>query len=857
MINYQTHIRNFGEPGLMIWPLDIAAKNSAPCVAGFVIDISETRAKADNHNEDKFILELHGRDQLLAKSVTVHINFSPRYSSIPSKITLFDLSIINNLPADERGSKVLIKIKRLLDIFYLHVCGVSETDILEIEKSYLLQNSQSRLHSLNFRQMRELIILSLETFKNTCPFPLTVIEQLKVILNKILDANTGEDNFDYRVSLCVSANHLASELVGKAILSGKKVADGVGTGYYFPNELNSRQNILEVLDPVILSSFLSLAANEQSPIRRIDLIHKTNGLFIENILIDDTDPFLKIAEASTAQADESTALSSAILRLPTANLEHFFSSQKIESFAELKALGKGIQGAPGMCSGTLCFNMEQMKKERHAGNQTIFVANDPLPENVSCGLAANGLIFLSGGATSHIAVISRGENKPCILSLDAADVIGESVLMFKNGESCNYGDLVTIDGFTGTLYSGKATIKTNGLEENQDILNILEYCRKASKIKVLVNADFAKQAVIAYKRGAAGIGLVRIEHLLRTAATFKDLQDALIIGWTLLPIFSKINDSKIKLEIWPDSVNALNNLQIQKAFLEEIEAYPLFKAKLAAIQIELKKELMDLAEVSTGKTITIRLVDPPITEFVSDTAIKEVFEAKMISENDYKSLVKSMANQDSMSGVRGIRLSILMPMIAELQLRAMIETAIANPDTKLDILIPLVIDKDEVLFIQKLKDDLVQEYQADNLNISLGTMIETPRSCLIAGDLAEICDFLSFGTNDLTQFVCAASRDFAEQSFLNHSHYTRSENQQMFTTIDVNGVGQLMKIAIDSARQRSPKIRIGVCGEHAGDSRSIEYFASIGVDYVSCNVSSLVQAQIFAAQYAIKVAIVT
>ena len=488
--------------------------------------------------------------------------------------------------------------------------------------------------------------------------------------------------------------------------------------------------------------------------------------------------------------------------------------------AALKAaspITKGLPASPGAACGKVVFSAERAKELKASGEKVVLVRLETSPEDIEGMIASQGILTGRGGMTSHAAVVARGMGTCCVAGAGEIRVNEEEKYFEVNGNRYNELDWISIDGNTGYVY-GEA-IKTVDATVSGDFATLMEWADKYRALKVRTNADNPRDAKVAYDFGAEGVGLCRTEHMFFDADRIMAVREMIISD---------------------------NEEDRRKAL-----------AKLLPMQ---RQDFIGIYKAMKGYAVTVRYLDPPLHEFLphTDEEIKELAAQMNITFEKLKSTVESLHEFNPMLGHRGCRLSITYPEIAEMQTRAVIEAAIAvnkeGYNVIPEIMIPLVGEVKELKYVKEVVEKTIEEVLKENnttLEYKFGTMIEVPRGALTAKEIAEVAEFFSFGTNDLTQMTFGFSRDDAGK-FL-EEYYTRKvfENDP-FAHIDRNGVGSLMKIAVEGGKTTRPNIKLGICGEHGGDPESVEFCHEIGLDYVSCSPFRVPIARLAAAHANIK-----
>ena len=483
-----------------------------------------------------------------------------------------------------------------------------------------------------------------------------------------------------------------------------------------------------------------------------------------------------------------------------------------------KVIGSALPASPGAAAGKVYFTAEDAKNAATAGERVVLVRLETSPEDIEGMAAAKGILTVRGGMTSHAAVVARGMGTCCVSGCGEIKINEEAKTFELGGTVYKEGDYISLDGTTGNIYGEDvATIEP---EITGDFETLMAWADKARTLKVRTNADTPKDAANAVRFGAEGIGLCRTEHMF-----FEE-----------------------------DRIMKVRKMIVAK---EESER----RVALAELLPFQKKDFVGIYEAMESRPVTIRLLDPPLHEFLphSDEDIADLAKAMGITFEELKETVESLHEFNPMMGHRGCRLAVSYPEIAEMQARAIIEAAVQVKKEKgfniiPEIMIPLVGEKKELKFVKdivvKTADEVIKEAGVE-LEYHVGTMIEIPRAAVTADAIAEEAEFFSFGTNDLTQMTFGFSRDDAGK-FL-EDYYTKNIYEtDPFARLDQTGVGQLVQIAADKGRATRPNIKLGICGEHGGDPSSIEFCHKVGLNYVSCSPFRVPIARLAAAQAALK-----
>ncbi|WP_418953335.1 pyruvate, phosphate dikinase [Streptomyces cinnabarinus] len=497
---------------------------------------------------------------------------------------------------------------------------------------------------------------------------------------------------------------------------------------------------------------------------------------------------------------------------------------KFDEEAKVEQVGRGIAASPGAAVGKAVFDSYTAVKWSRSGEKVILVRRETNPDDLDGMIAAEGILTSRGGKTSHAAVVARGMGKTCVCGAEELEVDTKRRRMtVPGGHVVEEGDVISIDGSSGKVYLGEVPVVPSpvveyfegrmhaGAQDADELVEavhrIMAFADRKRRLRVRANADNAEDAMRARRFGAQGIGLCRTEHMF--LGDRRELVERLILA-----------DTEAERQ---ESLKALLPMQ--------------------------KQDFVELFSAMDGLPVTIRLLDPPLHEFLPDITELSVRVALAESrqephENELRLLqaVHRLHEQNPMLGLRGVRLGLVIPGLFTMQVRAIAEAAAerknAKGDPRAEIMIPLVGTVQELEIVREEADQVIAEVEAATgvkLKLSIGTMIELPRAALTAGQIAEAAEFFSFGTNDLTQTVWGFSRDDVEASFFTAYLEKGIFGVSPFETIDKDGVGSLVRAAAKAGRETRPDLKLGVCGEHGGDPESVHFFHEVGLDYVSCS----------------------
>ena len=486
---------------------------------------------------------------------------------------------------------------------------------------------------------------------------------------------------------------------------------------------------------------------------------------------------------------------------------------------DAQVITRGLPASPGAATGKVVFNAEDAKRAANAGHRVVLVRLETSPEDIEGMAAAQGVLTVRGGMTSHAAVVARGMGTCCVSGCGDIKVNEEEKYFTVNGLKFTENDYISLDGSTGNVYGEE--VRTVPAKIVGDFETFMSWADEFRKLKVRTNADTPRDAKKAYEFGAEGIGLVRTEHMFFDG----------------------------------DRIKAIREMIVSKTVEQREKAL----AKLLPMQ---RGDFEKIYEAMHGLPVTIRYLDPPLHEFLptEEEDIIALANEMNMGVADLKAVISNLHEFNPMMGHRGCRLAISYPEIAKMQTQAVIEAAINVNERKPhyhivpEIMIPLVGDKNELAYVKKIVKETADQIIADKgveLTYKVGTMIEIPRAAVLADEIAEEAEFFSFGTNDLTQMTYGFSRDDAG-SFLQDYYDKKIYEQDPFARLDQKGVGKLVKMAATLGRQTRPDIKLGICGEHGGDPSSIEFCHKVGLDYVSCSSFRVPIARLAAAQAAIR-----
>jgi pyruvate,orthophosphate dikinase len=502
----------------------------------------------------------------------------------------------------------------------------------------------------------------------------------------------------------------------------------------------------------------------------------------------------------------------ALLRVSADNLDQVLHPH----FAEKgTSIAKGLGASPGAAVGRVYFTADDAEAAAHRGEPVVLVRSETSPEDVHGMMVAQGILTVRGGLVSHAAVVARGWGTPAVVGAESVSISGKS--FSASGVTVKEGDTISIDGTSGEVMVGE--LELAAADPPKEFHTILDWAdrKRRNKLGVRANADTGKDAEEARSRGAEGIGLCRTEHMF----------------------------------LAPDRLPVVRDMILANTAAEETAALD----KLREVQ---QTDFEAILEAMDGLPVTVRLLDPPLHEFlpsVEELRVKEAGSGLSKAEKKMLAAAETWSEHNPMIGTRGVRLGVIKPGLYAMQVRALLDAAAVlrkkGKNPIVEIMIPLTVTREELALARSWVEEEIAEAVKGMRNkpeITIGTMIETPRAALRADEIAEEADFFSFGTNDLTQMAFGFSRDDVESRMMPAYLEQGLLKRNPFETIDKNGVGELVRIGAERGRATKPKLKLGVCGEHGGDPESIVLFYEAGLDYVSCSPFRVPIARLAAAQ---------
>jgi pyruvate,orthophosphate dikinase len=687
------------------------------------------------------------------------------------------------------------------------------------------------------------------------PFPQDVYEQLDLAIAAVFDSWHSKRAADYRAFNKISDEWGTACSVCSMVFGN--LGEDSGTGVAFTRDPNTGEKVLfgeylrnaqgedvvagirtpmkisdlQTSQPDVYAQFVAIAHQLETHYRDMQDLEFT----VERgtLWMLQTRSAKRSAEAAVRVAidfvrEEIITQAEALRRVDAASLDQLFHA-RIDPNEKYKVAGKGLNASPGAATGQIVFDADKAAERGNAGEDVILVRVETAPDDVHGMIAAKGILTARGGATSHAAVVARGMGRPCVAGFDAMVIDRRNRTATIDGQVLKEGDWITIDGTTGNVVVGKLALIPPPSELPAWLAEFLGWADDAMRLEVWANADTPDDARRARELGATGIGLCRTEHMFMQ-------QDRLPVVQRMI-----ISDTP--------------------------EARAEALAQLLPFQ---KKDFAGILEAMAGYPVTIRLLDPPLHEFLPslEQLLVETTELRITKgESDptyvekmrILTRVRALHEQNPMLGLRVCRLGIVYPEIYAMQVRAIFEAACEltgrGVDAQPDVMIPGVgtVEEMQVTYdaTKAVADQVMAEHDGCAVKYRIGTMVELPRACVVAGELAAIAQFFSFGTNDLTQTVYGYSRDDAEASFIPRYLEKKILKDDPFQVLDRVGVGELMRMGVERGRTARPNLKIGICGEHGGEPSSVAFCDELGLDYVSCSPYRVPIARLAAAQSAL------
>ena len=731
---------------------------------------------------------------------------------------------------------------------------------------------------LDAAALRELVGTFLRVVRESTgrEFPTDPNEQLDLAIKAVFASWFGKRAHDYR-----EYNHIAHNLgtaVNVVTMVFGNMGDDSGTGVAFTRNPNTGEKVLfgeyltnaqgedvvagirtplaisQMRDqmPDIYAQFDEIAGRLERHYRDMQDLEFTierGRLYMLQTRSGKRTATAAVQIAADMVADGIITEREALMRIEPAHVDQLLRDQfDPKAKTSAKKITAGLNASPGAAVGKAVFDADRAAEMAQHGEKVILVRIETSPDDFHGMAAAQGVLTARGGATSHAAVVARQIGKPCVAGCAALIIDYATKSARVDGLGFAEGDWISLDGTTGEVFVGALPTTAARFEDQAELQQVLKWADKVRRLEVWTNADKPEEAAQARRYGAQGIGLCRTEHMFREGERLDIVRDAILVAFQATRAKDKraaggtlSDDDAAAVAKFDEAMGKLEKLQ-------EGDFYGIFEA-------------MD------GLPVVIRLIDPPLHEFLPNYSevLVEVTrmeaqgvaatDPKLVSARETLRAVEALREQNPMLGLRGIRLGLMIPDLIKMQTRAILNAAIkrvkAGGHPHAEIMIPLVGHVNELAETRKILDaeaKAVQEAAGTTVDFMFGTMIEIPRGALTADAIAEHAEFFSFGTNDLTQMTFGYSRDDAEGGFLLNYVERGILPANPFQTLDIVGVGQLVRTAVEKGRAARPGLKIGICGEHGGDPASIAFFNEVGLDYVSCSPFRVPVARLAAAQ---------
>lgn len=727
-------------------------------------------------------------------------------------------------------------------------------------------------------------------------FPTDPLTQLELAIRAVFDSWTGERAVAYRnynriphdLGTAVNVQAMVFGNLNENSGSGVVFSRDPGTGKkalygeYMPAAqgeeivagIRTPENItfLERQQPHIYQQLEKIARTLEAHYRDVQDIEFTveeGKLFILQTRSAQRSAQAAVKAAVDMVRENLISKEEAVLRVPPDKiyqmlLPYFDEQQKRE--AQRSLLCRGLPASPGAASGKICLDTSNVSEEEAQQQPLILVRPDTAPDDVPAMLKSMGLVTARGGLTSHAAVVARGMGKPCVVGCKELVIDMEKRFIKINGKVINEFEEISVDGVTGEVFLGLIPTKTRKFSDLEELGTLLQWANSVKRLGVWANADNPQDFAQAAEFGAEGVGLVRTEHMLLSGEGLNAVQKLILTASEVTALEAQI--ARAQEELGKGSSAQKQELaELQ----EQYRTSPVVAQHRDALDKLLKLQAESFAEmfpIMRGKPIVVRLLDPPLHEFLP--AYEEVLVDLMhlfIQGSDLTTIaekqrvlraVDRMRETNPMLGLRGCRLGLIYTDIYEMQVKAIVGAACdaikKGIPVNLGIMIPLVSHAQEMRLLRQSLEKVASEVQIEkrvDVPCQWGAMVETPRAALTSDEIAAFVDFFSFGTNDLTQATYCFSRDDAEAKFLVQYIDKKILPENPFQVLDRSGVGKLIQITAELGRKAHPKLKLGICGEHGGDPQSIAFFHQVGLDYVSCSPFRVPIARLAAAQAAL------
>ncbi len=798
--------------------------------------------------------------------------------------------------------------RRLIQMFGSVVLGISDEAFEEVLESFKEEKGVKNDTDLEAEDLKDLTDAYKSVVKEAkgFEFPQDPVKQLELATKAVFDSWNAKRAIDYRrranipddlgtavnIVTMVFGNTGDNSGTGVAFTRDPQTGEKTVFGEYLMNAqgedvvagIRNTKPIAEMKEelPAVFDQFMDIASKLEkhyNDMQDVEFTIEDGHLWMLQTRTGKRTAKAAIKIAVDMAGEGLIDKETAVMRVEPEQVNQMLHPQfDIQTMREARDAGKlfatGVNASPGAAVGQVYFDADTAERmARDEGQDVIMIRPFTKPDDVHGMLAANGILTSEGGATSHAAVVARQFGVPCVVGASMMSIDPDARLLKSNGKTVKEGDWISLDGGTGEAFLGKLDLTAPNIEEQEELMTLLTWADEFARLQVWANADYPQDARRARTFGAKGIGLCRTEHMFFEEERLPFVQEMILhADETQVMINNKqrldavLESGKLEgRDLNDDSRQlVLNDLAEVEKKLKESAAAKAYFGALDKLLPSQRSDFYGLFEAMDGYPVIIRLIDPPLHEFLpsQEELLVEVTTMRVKGETDGLAEKEEMLNavnklheSNPMMGLRGIRLGIVYPDIMRMQVRAIFEAAsdAANNgiDVKPEIMIPLTGHINELKQVQPELEAIAKDVMKEKgveFTYKFGTMIEIPRAALTAAEIAGVAEFFSFGTNDLTQMTFGYSRDDAERNFLITYVEEGILPKNPFQVLDRNGVGRLMDIAVSEGREVRPDLEVGICGEHGGEPSSIEFCHLVGNNYVSCSPFRVPVARLAAAQ---------
>jgi pyruvate, orthophosphate dikinase len=842
---------------------------------------------------------------------------SGAYMSMPGMMdTVLNLGLNDETAAGmveltENARFVYDSYRRLIQMFGSVVLGIPDEAFEEVLESFKETKGAAFDTDLDADDLQELIVQYKAVVKKSkgFDFPQDPIKQLELATKAVFESWNAKRAIDYRrranipddlgtavnIQTMVFGNMGSNSGTGVAFTRDPGTGENMLYGDYLMNAqgedvvagIRNTKPILEMKEelPEVFEQFGTITRKLEkhyNDMQDVEFTIENGKLWMLQTRTGKrtAKAAIKIAVdmANAGLIDKETA----VMRVDPEHVDQMlhpqFDAETIQAARDAGNLvATGVNASPGAAVGQIYFDADKTEQMAKEGQDVIMVRPFTKPDDVHGMLAAKGILTSEGGATSHAAVVARQFGVPCIVGASMMSINLDKRLLTSNGKTVKEGDWISLDGGSGEAFLGKLGVTDPDIEEQEELMTLLTWSDEIARLEVWANADYPNDAIRARKFGAKGIGLTRTEHMFFEEERLPFVEQMILNADEAQILINNVEQLETSLERGKLAGQAMTEetrqqteeaLTAAKKALKDSDAANAYYNALDELLPSQRSDFYGLFEAMDGLPVIIRLIDPPLHEFLpsQEDLLVDVTQMRTKGETDgleekeiLLQAVNKLHESNPMMGLRGIRLGIVYPDIMRMQVRAIFEAAsdAANKgfDVHPEIMIPLTGHINELKRVQPELEAIaktVMEEKNVEFTYKFGTMIEIPRAALTAAEIAEVAEFFSFGTNDLTQMAFGYSRDDAERNFLITYVEQGILPENPFQVLDRKGVGRLMEFAVSEGREVRPDLEVGICGEHGGEPSSIEFCHLVGNNYVSCSPYRVPVARLAAAQAKIK-----